>query len=332
MFKWLKKHFIPQEDNEFFPSFLRSKNTANVLLIVFFFEAVYLSAPLMVNVSNYNLAAVLPAVVSSLTNEERTDNNLPVLTVDSVLEEAARLKAEDMATNGYFAHISPEGKTPWYWLNQVDYEYNYAGENLAVNFSDSKDVTNAWMKSPTHRANVVKEAYTEVGTGVSEGVYKGKPAIFVVQMYANPVSRRDIVEEQDIVNLAVAGKNIQEEVKDATREDENGVLGASTQVQERDAAASVSSETSGDVGFIEKAVSSPRHAVVVVLSIVFGVVLVALMLGVLIKFGVQHKRFISNGLFVLVVIVALLIVNNNVGKKEVEISQSIDFSADQIVL
>ena len=37
-----------------------------------------------------------------------------------------------MAKNEYFAHTSPTGITPWYWLSQVDYNFIYAGENLAV--------------------------------------------------------------------------------------------------------------------------------------------------------------------------------------------------------
>ena len=61
------------------------------------------------------------------------------------------MKAQDMATLGYFAHVSPDGKTPWYWIEKVGYDYQYAGENLAINFSDSKDVTNAWMASPLHK-------------------------------------------------------------------------------------------------------------------------------------------------------------------------------------
>jgi len=53
-----------------------------------------------------------------------------------LLEQAAQLKANDMAEKGYFAHTSPDGKTPWEWLKDVSYPFLAAGENLAVNFLD----------------------------------------------------------------------------------------------------------------------------------------------------------------------------------------------------
>jgi len=80
------------------------------------------------------LAAVLPGVLVMMTNNERTHESLHTLSENTQLKEAAQLKANDMASKGYFAHTSPEGKTPWYWLDLVGYPYIKAGENLAVNF------------------------------------------------------------------------------------------------------------------------------------------------------------------------------------------------------
>ena len=48
---------------------------------------------------------------------------------------AAQAKADDMATKGYFAHTSPDGKNSWYWFKQAGYTFTYAGENLALDFS-----------------------------------------------------------------------------------------------------------------------------------------------------------------------------------------------------
>ncbi len=97
------------------------------------------------------------------------------------------MKADDMATKGYFAHTSPEGLTPWYWFAQVGYNYTYAGENLAINFNESKDVDTAWLASPTHRANILNSHYTEIGIATAQGMYKGVQATFVVQMFGTPV-------------------------------------------------------------------------------------------------------------------------------------------------
>ena len=41
----------------------------------------------------------------------------------------------------------------------------------------------AWRASPTHRANIVKPVYREIGVGIANGLYKGQPATFVVQYF-----------------------------------------------------------------------------------------------------------------------------------------------------
>ena len=90
-----------------------------------------------------------------------------------------------MAEKGYFAHTSPEGVAPWHWLKQVGYEYSYAGENLAIRFSDSDKLVQAWLSSPTHRANILKENFTHIGVGVATGTYQGKETLFVAQFFAS---------------------------------------------------------------------------------------------------------------------------------------------------
>ena len=103
------------------------------------------------------------------TNQKRVANGLPDLQVSPLLTAAAQEKANDMATKGYFAHTSPQGLTPWYWFEQVGYSFDYAGENLAVNFSDSQDVTDAWMNSPEHRANILSANFTQIGMATAQG-------------------------------------------------------------------------------------------------------------------------------------------------------------------
>ncbi|MBI3638379.1 CAP domain-containing protein, partial [Candidatus Wolfebacteria bacterium] len=63
----------------------------------------------------------------------------------------------------------------------------YAGENLAVNFFDSEDAVNAWMKSITHRENILNTNFKEIGIGVAKGNYNGKESIFVVQLFGSPI-------------------------------------------------------------------------------------------------------------------------------------------------
>lgn len=133
-----------------------------------------------------SLSAIYAAVLVNLTNQNRVAANVAELTVNPLLEKAAQMKANDMAAKGYFAHNTPEGKTPWYWLEQAGYSYKVAGENLAVNFENSEDVETAWMNSRGHFLNIVNPKYKEIGIATSTGTYKGRTAIFVVQMFGSP--------------------------------------------------------------------------------------------------------------------------------------------------
>ncbi len=184
---WLKKYFIPHTHNDFKPHFLRQESVFLILSVLIFIEILFLTQVFVVFDKTNFLASVLPGVLTNLTNEERAQNNVAPLTENALLTKAAQLKANDMAKNGYFAHTSPDGKTPWYWLDQVGYNYTMAGENLAINFFESKDVADAWMNSPTHRANIVKQGYTEIGIAVANGVYEGSNTVFVAQFFGTPV-------------------------------------------------------------------------------------------------------------------------------------------------
>jgi uncharacterized protein YkwD len=133
-----------------------------------------------------NLAAILPSILVLETNKERQAQDLSELTENELLNEAAQLKANEMAEKGFFAHVGPDGKQPWTYLDQVGYRYASAGENLAVNFVHSKEVHKAWMNSPTHRANIIQPKFTEIGIATAEGIYKGQEAVFVVQFFAKP--------------------------------------------------------------------------------------------------------------------------------------------------
>lgn len=126
--------------------------------------------------------------LAEITNFVRAAYKLSPLSVDPALNYAAQMKAESMARNGYFSHVSPTGETPWYWISKAGYRYEYAGENLAMNFYSPEDVEKAWLASPTHRANIMGKNYTEMGTGYAWGKYKGKKVIFIAQVYANPAS------------------------------------------------------------------------------------------------------------------------------------------------
>ena len=136
--------------------------------------------------SNWLVSTVLPAVVVDLTNQERADVSAQPLQRSSVLDAAAKMKAEDMAKNEYFAHFSPTGVSPWYWFDKSGYVYAHAGENLAIHFTDSSEVVEAWMNSPAHRENIVNGKFTEIGVGTAKGKFEGYDTVYVVQLFGTP--------------------------------------------------------------------------------------------------------------------------------------------------
>ncbi len=131
-------------------------------------------------------AAVSVAEVISLTNGEREAKGIVTLKRNELLDAAAQMKAEDMAQKGYYAHVSPDGVTPMFFVERAGYRYLAIGENLVVQRTDAKQVVDAFMGSPGHRANILRKDFTEIGVGVAKGTYKGKDTTFTVQIFGTP--------------------------------------------------------------------------------------------------------------------------------------------------
>ena len=171
MLTFLKDHFVPHKGNGYQPRLLQLKVAAGIFGLILAIEAIYLLQTKVVFPQNGLFGAIFASALVDETNLARSADSLGTLTTNATLERAAQMKADDMAAKGYFAHNSPDGKTPWYWFAEVGYDYAAAGENLAVNFSDSKDVIEAWMRSPKHRANIMNGNYTEIGIATAHGMY-----------------------------------------------------------------------------------------------------------------------------------------------------------------
>ena len=115
----------------------------------------------------------------NLINQQRINNGLSELKVDTELQRVARIKAQDMVTNNYFSHESPTYGTPFNMMKSFGISYTSAGENIAGNSNNSAAVT-AWMNSPGHRANILNDKYTHTGLAVVSSPKYGK---IYVQMF-----------------------------------------------------------------------------------------------------------------------------------------------------
>ena len=117
--------------------------------------------------------------VFDLINQQRINNGLTALKVDAELQRVARIKAQDLVDNNYFAHESPTYGTPFQMMTSFKISYKTAGENIAGNSSNSGAV-NAWMNSSGHKANILNSSFNYTGIGIVSSPKYGK---IYVQMF-----------------------------------------------------------------------------------------------------------------------------------------------------
>jgi len=181
----LKILFIPCQENNFKPRFLESDVLLYCVIALVILKIVAVSFFVYLPRTVF-FADVTKTALIELTNQERGELGLGLLKENQKLDQAAYQKAMDMLNNDYFSHFSPSGISPWYWFKQAGYTYKIAGENLAIGFIDSEEVFNAWVNSPTHKANLVNEKFNEIGMAVLQGNFNGSQTTVVVQLFGSP--------------------------------------------------------------------------------------------------------------------------------------------------
>jgi uncharacterized protein YkwD len=183
--------FIPHEGNDYKPHFFREHVVLTMLTLSIVLLLLSLTSYTTLRTTHFG-STVVSSVLVDLTNQTRIKNNLPPLSNNVKLKKAAYLKGEDMRTHGYFAHHAPDGTAPWHWLEKVGYTYSFAGENLAINFTNSEDVERAWLGSKKHRDNILNKNYEDIGIATIRATSYGIPIIFVVQMFGKSTSKEPL--------------------------------------------------------------------------------------------------------------------------------------------
>lgn len=136
------------------------------------------------------------------SNQARQTNGQAALRGNPQLDAAAQAKAQDMANQNYWSHITPDTQTPWRFIDATGYNYQKAGENLAYGFSTSQEVITGWMSSPTHKANVLDSQYQDVGFGIvnSPNYLNKGPETIVVALYGTPANSAMTVASSASIN------------------------------------------------------------------------------------------------------------------------------------
>ncbi len=195
--------FTPHESNNQRAKLL---HPSSLLLVM----GVFLSLQIFINSFSTRYPTILgfaaqiaPEEVIRLTNIERQSRGLNPLKSDPLLTKAAARKAGDMVARDYWAHVSPTGTQPWFFISESGYSYRYAGENLARDFSDPASVVKAWMNSPSHRDNLLSNRYQDIGIAVIDGRLTGHDTTLVVQMFGTKLAASAQPEVSDTASFAV---------------------------------------------------------------------------------------------------------------------------------
>lgn len=139
------------------------------------------SVKLAYTVANAPAQPALEQQMLELVNQERAREGLAPLRADPELTEVARAHSRDMLARGYFSHGSPEGKDALARMRDARVSYLAAGENLA-HAPTLAQAHQGLMKSPGHRANILRPAFGRVGIGIVDA---GRHGLMVTQNFRN---------------------------------------------------------------------------------------------------------------------------------------------------
>ena len=163
----LKDYFISSERNDYKPWIISPQALGIFCLVIWSLRFLVPTAVI------HAAPGIDPTDLMQRVNLERTQRFIPPLTTHPSLTSAATSKANDMLARSYFAHVDPDGRYVWPRIEAAGFTpYLTVGENLAMDFSSAPDVINAWMNSPTHRANIVNEKFEDQGMASVYGQYE----------------------------------------------------------------------------------------------------------------------------------------------------------------
>lgn len=115
-------------------------------------------------------ASSVESAIRGCANRQRQSRGLGRLRHDSALDRAARLHARRMLARGFFDHKDPSGRGPADRVKRyAKRRYVIVGENIAAGYESVRATCRDWMKSPSHRRNILRSRFTRIGAGYASG-------------------------------------------------------------------------------------------------------------------------------------------------------------------
>lgn len=118
--------------------------------------------------------------IVKLVNKERKAAGKSAVELDEELNKIAAVRAKELAKK--YDHVRPDGRSCFTALDDANYGYITASENIANNYNDSEeDVMNLWMSSKKgHKENILNKDFTKMGVGY----YEADGRYYWVQVFA----------------------------------------------------------------------------------------------------------------------------------------------------
>lgn len=302
LIKHLERLFIPNAKNEWKPHIFKPKNLFRLAVVLLIIKFLIFSLIFYFPRTSH-FAVVVSSDLVELANKERMASGLKPLVINQQLVQAAQSKAEDMLNQDYFAHTSPVGVTPWYWLEKAGYKYTAAGENLARNFTDSNYVHQAWMDSASHKANILNKNYQEIGIAVVEGELNGEKTVLAVEFFGKAAKPAAEKETKPAPVVAVSDTKI--EVKPIVSETQPFIKGEEVSLKgpdvfkERGILREIIEEPKNIIGTItEKSEPVAQEIYIIIL----GLISLVLMLSIFINIKVQYPKMIFTVVIFLILV------------------------------
>jgi uncharacterized protein YkwD len=104
-------------------------------------------------------------VLVGLINGYRKTNGLEPLKENMRLCKSSELKADEMATEGYFGHTSPGGDPFFSAFQKANYKYTEIGEILARGCDSAECLFKVWVNSSQHRQIILNSKFQDIGCG-----------------------------------------------------------------------------------------------------------------------------------------------------------------------
>ncbi|WEX02774.1 CAP domain-containing protein [Rhodococcus sp. RCBS9] len=160
--------------------FIASMFASAIIMLTLAFLTADKPEPSLAEPAAVSSDAASPNSLEAIVNAERTKTGKQPFTTSETLRSSACAKADHMLSQDYWAHTSPDGVTPWSFIEKAGYRYTTAGENLAKSYPDDASLVAAWMNSPSHRENVLGD-FKDQGICQKTGTLQGKTTTVTVQ-------------------------------------------------------------------------------------------------------------------------------------------------------